>query len=674
VAELEPPTYSSRLAVPLTEQAPPMSTAARSGGATAERLEFETLISDMSALLIAAPPEQVESAIEMTLGHVRTFFEADRCGLLRVSGNQTVVNVAYAAYAEGVPIVSGDLNLSELFPWASQRLLVQRLPVIVYRMAELPPEAAVDRASWEQISPMRSNLAVPICDGATVRKIVVLHWVDRECQFPDSYIPRLRLLGEMMLNALNRMHAFEALRTSEERLDRAAAAGGCGLWELDVPSRQFWVTTETRRLYGLSPTAPVTWECLLGLLHPDDRAFVIAKTDAVVNGTGVFDERYRIVRGDGAVRWVHVTARGGSPTRLEGASTDVTDIVDAERRTREALEEVKKLRDRLEQENIYLRREVSHGAELIIGRSPAIRQAIALAEQVAPTTSTVLLLGATGTGKERFASFIHLASARRERPMVRVNCSAIPSGLIESELFGREKGAYTGAMSKQIGRFELAHGSTLFLDEVGELPLDVQVKLLRVLQEHTIERLGSPRPIPVDVRIIAATNRDLEQAVRDGQFRSDLFYRVNVFPIMVPPLRDRREDLPALVAALVEEIGGAMGKRFDAVAKASLEMLQRYDWPGNVRELRNVLERAMILSRGPMLRVDLPGMGPSGPGPMAPTTATHRLEDVEREHILHVLVGAGWRIKGPDSASVRLGLNPSTLRSRMKKLGIVRPS
>jgi formate hydrogenlyase transcriptional activator len=543
------------------EQSPPMSTTTRSSGDTAERLEFETLISNMSLLLSAAPPEQVESAIEATLGHVRTFFEADRCGLLRVSTDETAVNVAYASYAEGVPLVSGDVNLSELFPWGSERLVVQRLPVIVHRMAELPPEAAVDRASWEQISPMRSNLAVPICEGATVRQIVVLHWVDRECQFPDSYIPRLRLLGEMMLNALNRMHAF-------------------------------------------------------------------------------------------------------------------TDIVDAERRTSEALEEVKQLRDRLEQENIYLRREASHpsGSELIVGRSPAIRQAVALAEQVAVTPATVLLLGATGTGKERLASFIHLASARRDRPMVRVNCSAIPSGLIESELFGREKGAYTGAMSKQIGRFELAHGSTLFLDEVGELPLDVQVKLLRVLQEHTIERLGSPRPIPVDVRIIAATNRDLEQAVHEGHFRSDLFYRVNVFPIVVPPLRDRREDIPALVAALVEEIGAAMGKRFDAVAKASLEMLHRYDWPGNVRELRNVLERAMILSRGPMLRVDLAGMPPLGPGRTTPAAPTDYLEDVEREHILRVLEDAGWRIKGADSASVRLGLNSSTLRSRMKKLGIVRPS
>jgi transcriptional regulator with GAF, ATPase, and Fis domain len=325
---------------------------------------------------------------------------------------------------------------------------------------------------------------------------------------------------------------------------------------------------------------------------------------------------------------------------------------------------------------MYLRREVSQsgGGDLIVGRSPAIRRALALAEQVAATTATVLLLGKTGTGKERFASFIHHASARRGRPMVRVNCSSIPSSLIESELFGREKGAYTGALSKQVGRFELAHGSTLFLDEVGELPLEVQVKLLRVLQEHTIERLGSPRPISVDVRIIAATNRDLEGAVREDRFRSDLYYRLNVFPIVVPPLRDRREDIPALVEALVVEIGAAMGKRFDGVARDSIELFQRYDWPGNVRELRNVLERAMILSPGPMLRVDLSGMPKLASGMKARSTPADGLEDVEREHILRVLRETGWRIKGADSASARLKLKPSTLRSRMEKLGIVRPS
>jgi transcriptional regulator with GAF, ATPase, and Fis domain len=291
----------------------------------------------------------------------------------------------------------------------------------------------------------------------------------------------------------------------------------------------------------------------------------------------------------------------------------------------------------------------------------------------------VLLTGETGTGKERFATLIHESSPRQSRTMVRVNCSAIPTALIESELFGREKGAYTGALSRQIGRFEVADGSTLFLDEICDLPLEVQVKLLRVLQEHTIERLGSPRPISVDVRIIAATNLDLEEAVRQGRFRSDLFYRLNVFPINVPPLRERREDIPALVAELVDEIGGAMGKRFDSVSKASVDALQRYEWPGNVRELRNVLERAMILASGLVLHVAVPGAPPIPPEPAlapsaSPVPSGGRLEDVEREHILRVLTETGWRIKGPGSASVRLGMKPSTLYFRIKKLGIVRPA
>lgn len=334
----------------------------------------------------------------------------------------------------------------------------------------------------------------------------------------------------------------------------------------------------------------------------------------------------------------------------------------------------------LDGEHLYVRLESERhfDAGKVVGRSPAIQRALALAEQVAPTNATVLLSGETGTGKELFASLIHEASPRRFRTMVRVNCSAIPSALIESELFGREKGAYTGAISKQIGRFEVANGSTLFLDEVGELPAEVQVKLLRVLQERTIERLGSPRPVGVNVRIIAATNRDLGQAVREGAFRSDLFYRLNVFPVHVPPLRDRREDIPALVLAMLEEIGTAMGKRFESVARESLEALQRLDWPGNVRELRNVVERAMILTTGPVLRIDLANRPLVLCSPQQPCTTIEKkrlsMRDVERAHILETCEDCGWRIKGPDSASVRLDLKPSTLYNRMHKLGIARPA
>ena len=308
----------------------------------------------------------------------------------------------------------------------------------------------------------------------------------------------------------------------------------------------------------------------------------------------------------------------------------------------------------------------------IVGRSATIRRVLALGEQVAPTNATVLVTGETGTGKECLATFIHESSLRRGRPMVRVNCSAIPIALIESELFGREKGAYTGALSKQLGRFEIANGSTLFLDEVGDLPLDVQVKLLRVLQERTIERLGSPRPIDVDVRIIAATNRNLEVEVSAGRFRSDLYYRLNVFPIEVPPLRDRRDDIPALVTALVDEIGEAMGKRFDGVTRGSIEDLQRGDWPGNVRELRNVLERAMIMAPGPMLQIDMSTAAAPAGKPNRGGESSQRLDDVERGHILWVLEQVQGRIKGPDGAAARLGLKPSTLYFRMKKLDIVR--
>jgi transcriptional regulator with GAF, ATPase, and Fis domain len=341
----------------------------------------------------------------------------------------------------------------------------------------------------------------------------------------------------------------------------------------------------------------------------------------------------------------------------------------AEQKLRSALAEIKQLRDRLQQENVYLRQEfrLRHDHEQIVGRSRAVARVLAEVEQVAGTEATVLLQGETGTGKELLAAAIHNLSPRRDRPMVRVNCAALPASLVESELFGREKGAYTGALSKQVGRFELAHDSTIFLDEVGDLPLEVQVKLLRVLQEGTLEHLGSPRPIRVNVRVIAATNQDLAQAVRAGRFREDLFYRLNVFPITVPPLRERREDVPLLVWAFVEELGKSLGKTVRAVARESMEALQRYPWPGNVRELRNIVERAMITHTGGTLRVPLPGIADS------PAVKSMALEDVEREHILRVLEVTRWRVRGKDGAAEMLRIKPTTLESRMAKLGIRRP-
>ena len=348
---------------------------------------------------------------------------------------------------------------------------------------------------------------------------------------------------------------------------------------------------------------------------------------------------------------------------------DITERKQAEEALRRALLEVRRLTDQLQAENVYLREEMraTHNFGEIIGQGPAINRVLRQAEQVAGTDATVLLLGETGTGKELLARAIHNLSPRRGRAMVKVNCAALPGTLVESELFGREKGAYTGALSKQVGRFEFADNSTIFLDEIGDLPPEIQVKLLRVLQDGELEHLGSPRAIKVNVRVIAATNRDLGRAVREGRFREDLFYRLNVFPITVPPLRERREDIPLLVWAFVEEFAKTLGKPIRAVAKESMEALEHYPWRGNVRELRNIIERAMITSTGPTLAVALPA---TGHGAAAKSMA---LEDVEREHILRALELTRWRVRGKDGAAELLRLKPTTLESRMARLGLQRP-
>jgi formate hydrogenlyase transcriptional activator len=349
-----------------------------------------------------------------------------------------------------------------------------------------------------------------------------------------------------------------------------------------------------------------------------------------------------------------------------------------EQKVRAGLAEIEALRERLQAENEYLREGASavEGFTDIVGESQALRSVLFQVEQVAPTDSTVLVLGETGTGKELIAKAIHSRSPRGGRTLITVNCAALPPTLIESELFGHEKGAFTGASSRKIGRFELADRSTLFLDEVGEIPLALQAKLLRVLQEGEVERLGSAAITrKVDVRVIAASNRDLAAAVRDGSFRSDLYYRLQVFPIEVPPLRARKEDIPFLVWYFLGQMGNRIGKKIERVPAPTMERLVSYDWPGNVRELKNVLERAIILSPGPSLT--LGELGDRLRTATAPRDSEADglwpLADVERDHILRVIESCGGRVRGPGNAATRLGLNASTLYSRMKKLGIKRP-
>jgi len=340
----------------------------------------------------------------------------------------------------------------------------------------------------------------------------------------------------------------------------------------------------------------------------------------------------------------------------------------AEESLRESLKEVKQLKNQLSEENLYLKEEYNllQSHEDIVGNSEAIRTVLMQIEQVAGTESTVLIQGKTGTGKELVANAIHGLSSRKNRLIIKVNCGALPPTLIESELFGREKGAFTGALSKQSGRFELADASTIFLDEIDSLPLELQAKLLRVLESGEFERLGSPRTVKVDVRIISATNSDLSGLVSEGRFREDLYYRVNVFKITVPPLRERREDILPLVWSFVQEFSKRMGKRIESIPQKSVEALQAYPWPGNVRELKNVTERAMIITTGSVLHLDVPKIVDSG----ADQSGT--LEDSEKRHIIEALNTTGWRVSGKDGAAEILGINPKTLQSRMQRLGILR--
>jgi formate hydrogenlyase transcriptional activator len=349
---------------------------------------------------------------------------------------------------------------------------------------------------------------------------------------------------------------------------------------------------------------------------------------------------------------------------------EVARRTEAEQAARDALAELELLKNRLEAENVYLQEEIRthHNFEEIVGSSPALLEVLGQVERVAPTDASVLIFGETGTGKELFARAIHSRSSRRDRPLVKVNCGAIAPGLVESELFGHVKGAFTGALQARTGRFELADRGTIFLDEVSELPPETQVKLLRVLQEREFEPVGSSRTMRVDVRVIAASNRRLDEAVRAGRFRADLLYRLNVFPLQVPPLRERPGDIPLLVAFFLSGLAKRLGKPLEGVSRRTLERFTAYAWPGNVRELQNIVERSAILATGPLVEVPIDLLTPTAPAP----SSSRSLEDLEREHILGVLKGTAGVIEGPRGAAGVLGMHPNTLRSRMKKLGIGR--
>ena len=638
-------------------------------------LQFEQMISNLSARFINLPSERLDHEIESALAEVLDFFQVDRCALIQTMHGKDAWRITHvAATVDAPPVPKGAVLPRAINPWAYVQLTEKAGVVSFSNFDQVPPEAHIDKQTWASWG-IRSNLCIPILLGKSVDHLMAINSITHERTWPEEFIPRLQILGEIFAGALERRKTEKALRENEAQLNLAAASADAGLWSIYTDTGRLWTTAKLQEIFQFSPDEELTFARFLETVHPDDRQAARETLDLCLRSRELVRLEYRIIRPDGGVRWV--VSRGRSfaataeqPERVMGVSIDVTERKKMEARLQAQLEEIQQLKNQLEQENIYLRDEIlhQHRHEGIIAHSGAMKKILAQLEQVAATDATVLLTGETGTGKELLAREIHNLSGRKERTLVTINCAALPPTLIESELFGREKGAYTGALTRMAGRFEVADGSTLFLDEIGELTLDLQAKLLRVLEEGRFEKVGSTRTQTVDVRIVAATNRNLAQEVAEGRFRSDLYYRLNVFPIAIPPLRERPEDVPPLVWMFVKQNEKSLGKPIDRISRKSMKALQRYAWPGNCRELRNIVEHAMIMNSGGTLQVSLPTVK-TQPAPQAIT-----LDEAKRQHILAVLTQTGWRIAGKNGAAEILGLKRTTLQAKMKKLGIQRPT
>src|SRR3954453_3054503 len=627
-----------------------------------DAIQFLALVGELSARLVSPRADQIDDAIQDAQRVVISAFGLERSAIFQSSGRDDDFVLTHGYSRPGLPTAGDGGSAAGQFPWSLNR--IRSGEIACFSSIDDIPDAAERESARD--SGTSSRAAFPISVDGGVAGVMVFSGNPDAGPWLPEVLGRLKVIAQVFGSALARKRADAALQASERRFRTLADCAPVMMWVSGPDKRSTWVNRRWLEFVGHTMEHEMG-DGWVANVHPDDLGA------AMHTYTTRFDERqpfrmeYRLRRHDGEWRWVLAT---GAPhfeaddvfAGYIGSAVDVTE-------QKSAAQELERLRDQLQAENVYLRREVKEqlSSGIVVGQTGAIRRVLEQIEQVAATDATVLLLGETGTGKELFAAQIPEWSARHGRAMVRVNCAAIPATLIESELFGREKGAFTGALARQVGRFELAHHSTIFLDEIGDLPTDVQVKLLRVLEERTIERLGSPRPIAVDTRIIAATHRNLEQRVAEGTFREDLYYRLNVFPIHVPPLRERVEDIPLLVWRFIEEFSKAFAKRIDSIDRDTLSGLQPYTWPGTILDLPNVVERAMIVSTSRRLTIAAPRSS------AAAGRRSAKLADIEKEHIRGVLESTRWRIRGTGGASDRLGLKPTTLETRMAKLGLTRP-
>jgi formate hydrogenlyase transcriptional activator len=640
-------------------------------------LEFEKVMSSLSKTFTNLAVDCVDGEITNGLKAVAEVLDLDRVAIILANPDEKNGAVSHCWVREGIPSPPAG-NIDEHYAWLRSRL-ADRESVCVSEPEDLPEEAAAEREYMRSVG-LKSWLAIPLQVGGEQLGRMSTGMFRRFQTWDSLLISRFQQAGDIFASALARKQAVEALGGSEERFRIIANSAPVMLWmsgrdKLCSFVNQSWLAFTGRTI------EQEQGEGWASGVHPEDLNRCLEIYCNAFDAHVEFQMEYRLRRHDGTYRWIldfgvpRFEPRGVFQGYV-GSCLDITDrklseeaLLETTGRLAEANQQVAKLNERLERENVYLQGEVKldHNHREVIGDSESIRRVLQKAEQVAPTDSTVLILGETGTGKELIARTIHELSRRKGRLMVKVNCAALPASLVESELFGREKGAYTGALTREIGRFELANNSTILLDEIGELPVELQSKLLRVLQEGEFERLGGPKTIKVDVRVIAATSRNLQQDVREGKFREDLFYRLNVFPITIPPLRERREDIPPLVWHFVNELSQRMGRSVETIHGSTMEAFKNYPWPGNIRELRNVIERFLITSTNTVFRGEFPAADTDGARAPAQT-----FEEVERNHILHILEMTGWRVRGDGGAAQILGLKPTTLESRMQKLRIVR--
>ena len=643
-----------------------------------QRVKFTNLISELSMEIYNLSPDEIDEGINKALKKIGEFAGVDRSYIFLYRDNETLMDNTHEWCAPGIESEIENLQglKVEMFPWLTSKHWKGDI-VNVPRVSDMPPEAKYEREELEREG-IKSLINLALVNGDARLGYLGFDSVKTERAWDTEIIDLLTISGQMFAGLMIRKLTEQMLQESEERHRTLLEHTNDLIVETDSLGKVLYVSPNHKELLGYEPDELIG-KSIFEFIHPDDHESTLAEFKEAINK---FESRHvvhRLKHIDGKWRWFESAGKpfktASGEIRTVIASRDITERIKAEQDLKNALSEVEMLKNRLEAENVYLQEEIKteYNFDEIIGKSKELKMVLRTVEQVAPTDTTVLITGETGTGKELVARSIHNLSPRKNRPLVKVNCGAIPEGLVESELFGHEKGSFTGAVQQRAGRFELADGGTIFLDELSELPIDIQVKLLRVLQEGEFERVGGTQTKKVDVRIIAATNRNLEKAMDDGKFRSDLYYRLNVFPIHVPSLRERVEDIEHLVNHFVDKFSRKAGKSIKSISKEALEKIKNYNWPGNIRELENIIERAVILSRGDSITLkDLPDIDNRNNQTNFDShdKSIKTLEDLERTHILEILEECKWIVDGNRGAAKILNINPSTLRSRMKKLGI----